>query len=151
MNRFTRNRPRYIISALAAAVTAVGGLLVSSPAASANVCGTSGCTPSFELAINGGFQEYARTIEGPTFQPNSVTVQRGSNHSQRIDLQVRAGCRLRANVLNIVTLDYRGDVVKSYNFYAACVVKTETAPGGGDETDTFTFDHMTITDQPATS
>ncbi|MEU6973044.1 hypothetical protein AB0A71_36090 [Kitasatospora aureofaciens] len=146
MNRSSRNRSRYVVGALVAAVTAVGGLLVSGPVASADICGPgggAGCGASIDVEINGGFQEHARSVNSLTLQPNSVTVDRGSDHSQRIDLQVSAGCRLRATVLNVAFRDL-GGYVKTYNFYSACVVRVD-GWGGADERDTWTFDHMTVT------
>ncbi|MFB7506081.1 hypothetical protein [Streptomyces broussonetiae] len=151
MNRLARIRSRYVISGLAAAMMAVGGLLVSSPAASASPNFPVGSpnptvnTLPFELEISGVFQEYDYSVDSLTH--NSVDVTRGPVRSQLINNL--AGCRTRAHVLNLVTINDFGAPVRSFNLYNACVVRVTTA--AGQEKDTIGFSYMTTTPQPATS
>ncbi|GAB2690374.1 hypothetical protein [Kitasatospora kifunensis] len=141
MNRSTRTRSR-CISGIAAAVMAVGGLLASSPAASASPNPVGGPGPYFELETNGVFQEYGLNVANLT--QNSVDVTRGPNRSQQIDNL--AGCGTRAHVLNLLSLDYQGDVVLSINMYDACIVRVTNG-----EVYTIAFSHFTTSRQPATS
>ncbi|MFD5466812.1 hypothetical protein ACFWIQ_28895 [Kitasatospora sp. NPDC127059] len=141
MNRSTRTRSRRI-SGIAAAVMAVGGLLASGPAASASPHSIGGSGPFFELATNGVFQEYDLNVADLT--QNSVNVTRGPNRSQQIDNL--AGCGKRAHVLNLLSLDYRGDVVLSINMYNACIVRVTNG-----EVYTIAFSHFTSSREPATS